>query len=139
MSSRPGRTSTRNLPAAVATITGSDPNPQEVSGVFDTLLRLQQALLTDDQPEIQRTTALLDQDSSRVSLAQSELGVREQGLAATQSNLQTNATTLQGQLSQNLDVDLTQAISELTSKQTAFQAALQTTAIISKLTLLDYL
>ena len=123
----------------VATITGSDPNPQEVAGVFNTLLRLSQALTTDDQPEIQRTTGLLDQDSSRVSLAQSELGVREQGLAATLSNLQTNSTTLQGQLSQNMDVDLTQAISSLTSKQTAFQAALQTTAIISKLTLLDYL
>ena len=95
--------------------------------MFNTLLRLQQALPTDDQPDIQRTTALLDQDTSRVSLAQSELGVREQGLATTRANLQTNSTTLQGQLSQNLDVDLTQAISDLTSRQTAFQAALQTT------------
>ena len=134
---------TTSAPASVsgptATITGSDPNPQEVSGVFNTLYRLQQALTTDDQPEIQRTTALLDQDSSRVSLAQSELGAREQGLAAAQTNLQTNATTLQSQLSQNQDVDLTQAISDLTSRQTAFQAALQTTAAISKLTLLDYI
>ena len=65
--------------------------------------------------------------------------MREQGLATTLSNLQTNSTTLQGQLSQNVDVDLTQAISDLTSRQTAFQAALQTTALISKLTLLDYL
>ncbi len=135
--------STTSAPATVSAVggdlSGTDPNPQEVSGVFDTLLRLQQALTTDDQPEIQRTTALLDTDSSRVSLAQSELGVREQGLSTTQANLQNNATTLQGQLSQNLDVDLTQAISDLTSRQTAFQAALQTTAIISKLTLLNYL
>ena len=107
--------------------------------MFNTLIRLQQALTTDNQPEIQRTTALLDQDSSRVSLAQSELGVREQTLSSTLTNLQNNSTTLQAQLSQNQDVDLTQAISDLTSRQTAFQAALQTTAIISKLTLLDYL
>jgi flagellar hook-associated protein 3 FlgL len=118
---------------------GGDPNPQEVSGAFNTLLRLQQALATNDQPNIQRTLGLLDQDSSRVSLAQSALGVREQALQAAQSNLQTNATTLQNQLSQNLDVDLTQAISDLTARQTAFQAALQTTAAISKLTLLNYL
>ena len=54
-------------------------------------------------------------------------------------SVQTNATTLQNQLSHNLDVDLTQAISDLTARQTAFQAALQTTAAISKLALLNYL
>ncbi len=127
------------ISGATATITGSDPNPQEVSGVFNTLIRLQQALATGNQPEIQRTSALLTQDSSRVSLAQSELGVREQALSSSLTDLQNNSTTLQAQLSQNQDVDLTQAISNLTSEQTAFQAALQTTAIISKLTLLDYL
>ena len=63
----------------VATITGSDPNPQEVSGVFDTLLRLSQALTNNDQPEIQRTTALLDQDSSRVSLAKASWGCASRG------------------------------------------------------------
>ncbi len=135
--------STTSAPATVAggtaTITGSDPNPLEVSGVFNTLVRLQQALTTDNQPEIQRTTALLTQDSSRVSTAQSELGVREQTLSSSLTNLQNNSTTLQAQLSQNQDVDLTKAISDLTSRQTAFQAALQTTAIISKLTLLNYL
>jgi flagellin-like hook-associated protein FlgL len=122
-----------------ATITGSDPNPQQVSGVFNTLLDLQNALETNDQPNLQRSLSLLGQDSKRTSLAQSELGVQEQALAATQSTLQTNATTLQSQLSQNVDVDLTQAISDLTGRQTAFQAALQTTADISKLTLLNYL
>ena len=112
-----------------ATITGSDPNPQEVSGVFNTLIATPAGA---DRPTTSRRFSArprsLDQDSSRVSLAQSELGVREQGLAAAQTNLQTNATTLQSQLSQNQDVDLTQAISDLTSRQTAFQAALQTTA-----------
>ena len=40
---------TATVAGGTATITGSDPNPQEVSGVFNTLVRLQQAL-HDGQP-----------------------------------------------------------------------------------------
>jgi flagellar hook-associated protein 3 FlgL len=123
----------------VSTITGADVNPSEVQGVFNSLLRLQHALETNDQGEIQRSVAQLDDSSLQVVQARSELGAREQGLDALQSRLSDEVVNLKDSLSKETDVDWASALSEYTNRQAAFQAALQTTAAISKLSLLNYL
>ena len=48
-------------------------------------------------------------------------------------------TQLQSSLSDETDVDMVQAISNLTAKQYSLQASLQTTASILKLSILNYL
>ena len=48
-------------------------------------------------------------------------------------------TQLQSSLSDETDVDLVKAISDLTAKQYSLQASLQTTANILQLSILNYL
>ena len=123
----------------VATLVGSDPNPSQVDGVFNTLIRLQSALDTNDTVGIQSGLAALANDQNRLNLAHSTLGEQEQSLSNIQTQLTSTATSLQSSLSQNVDVDMAQVISQLTEAQTSMEATLQTTALVSKLTLLNYL
>jgi flagellar hook-associated protein 3 FlgL len=123
----------------VATLQGSDPNPGQVDGVFNTLIRLQNALQTGDTTGIQTQLAALENNENQLNLAHSTLGEQEQSLSNIQSQLVSTATSLQSSLSDNVDVDMASVISQLTEAQTSMQASLETTALVSKLTLLNYL
>jgi flagellar hook-associated protein 3 len=124
---------------STATLAGTDPNPGQVDGVFNTLIRLEQALNTNDTLGIQNGLAALGNDQNRLNLAHSTLGEQEQSLSNIQSQLTTTATSLQSSLSDNVNVDMASVISQLTEAQTSMQASLETTALVSKLTLLNYL
>ena len=119
-------------------INGSDTNPQEVAGVFTALERLKTALQNNDVPGVNRATTLLTNAQQNVSYVQAELGTNEQTLTAVLGSLQNQQTQLQSAHSQEVDVDLPTAISDFLGKQAAFQAALQASGLISKMTLLDY-
>lgn len=123
----------------VQTLTGRDVNPNEVHGVFNSLIRLQQALNEGDLTGIRRAINLLDDDSLQLNLARGELGARQQGLDALQNRLDDEVISLQDSLSKDIDVDPAKAISELTARQATLQATLQTMGLTSKLTLLDFL
>lgn len=125
--------------AGVETLTGRDTNPAEVEGVFNSLTRLQMALENNDTKGIERAITLLDQDVSRVNLSRAEIGARQQSLDTLQTRLDDEVVSLKDSLSKEIEVDLPQAISNLTARQAAFQASLQTTALISRLSLLDFL
>jgi len=125
--------------AGVETLTGRDVNPTEVSGVFNSLVRLQKALENNDQLGIQRAVELLDRDISRVNLARGEIGARQQGLDTLQTRLDDEIISLGDSLSKEIDVDLPEAISNFTARQASYEASLQTTALVSKLSLLDFL
>jgi len=120
-------------------LTGSDVNPQETEGLFTALVRLRQALLVNDNREIERAMALLDQASTDVTFSRAELGAHQQSLDALQTRLDTEDVQIQQDLSQEYDVDLAQVISDLTARQAALQASLKTIAATTQLTLLDYL
>jgi len=130
-------------PAAIsgstATLTGRDTNPGQVDGVFDSLIRLRQALVDNDNLAVQQSIQSLDAGSLNVTHARSEIGARQQGLDAVQTSLDNEVLSLKQSLSKEIDADLPQLISELTARQASFQASLQTTASLSKLTLLNYL
>ncbi|HEX7376690.1 MAG TPA: flagellar hook-associated protein FlgL [Pirellulales bacterium] len=133
-------TATGTLAGGTAdTLSGSDTNPQEVSGIFTALSRLQTALQNNDVPGIQRAMGLLTDAQTNLSFTRAQLGANEQAVSSLQSQVQTEATQLQGALSNVKDVNMAQTISDLVATQTAFQASLQVTALISKLTLLNYL
>ncbi len=133
------QSSAGTVSGGVASLTGTDSNPGQVDGVFNTLIRLENALTTNDTTGIQSQLAALSNDQDRLNLAHSTLGEQEQSLSNIQAQLTSTATSLHSSLSQNVDVDMAQVISQLTEAQTSLEASLQTTALVSKLTLLNYL
>jgi flagellin-like hook-associated protein FlgL len=120
-------------------LTGADPNPIEVKGVFSALLRMREALVANDQPSLERAAGLLDAAFDKVNFAHGELGARTQSLDALTTHLEDEQTELKKSLSDEVDVDFVQAVSDFTARQASFQASLQLSAKMSQLTLLNYL
>lgn len=120
-------------------ITGGDPNPIEVRGAFTALIRLRDAILANDSTAISRAVSLLDEATVNLNFARAELGTQLRTLDTLQVRLEDEEVQLKTVLSAEFDVDLIEAITELTTRQSAFEAALATAGAISKLTLLDFL
>jgi flagellin-like hook-associated protein FlgL len=120
-------------------LTGRDTNPIESASVFTALFRLRDALLTNDAVQTERASALVDRRIEDINFVRAGVGARQQGLDAISLRLEDETVQLKSGLSDEIDVDLAEAISNLVARQAAFQAALQTTAQISRLTLLDFL
>jgi flagellin-like hook-associated protein FlgL len=116
-----------------------DRHTLEVESVFNTLLRLQTALAEGDETEIGRSLDRLDADMDRVNFARGELGARLQNLDTIELRLEDENVQLRGALSEDIDADLVQAISDLTARQYAFEASLRTTASLMQMTLLNFL
>jgi len=122
-------------------ITSEDRHSQEVDSVFNSLLRLGDALLggVDAVPEIGRSIDRLDDDLDRVTNARGEIGSRVVNLDSLQFRLEDEEVELRATLSRELDVDLTEAISNFTARQASLQASLQVTASLLQLSVLDFL
>lgn len=120
-------------------IAGKDVNPQEVNGVFNSLIRLKKALLENDGGTIERTVRMLDEDLSRLTFARSHAGAQQQGLDALRIRLDDEGVELQRALSEEIDADLPESISALAARQAALEASLQLTSRVFQLTLLDFL
>ena len=120
-------------------LTGADVDPQETEGALNTLLQLQTAIRNNDLPNIQRALAMLENDIARLNFTRAEIGVRQQGIDSVDRRLQDEKIELNQALSDEIDVDLAAAISDLTARQFSFQASLQASAQTLQLTLLDYL
>ena len=124
---------------ATAVLLGGDANPQETSGVFNSLLRLSQSLTSGNLTEAERDINQLSQASQQLSFTQASLGAQEQALSTVKNQLASENTQLQTNMSNNADADLASVISTLTGQQVAFQASLETEAQMFKMTLLNYL
>lgn len=120
-------------------LTGRDVNPLEVAGVFTALTRLRDALENNDGLALGRAVELLDEASLQLTFSRSELGARQQTLDVMRTRLETEEIELKGTLSDEIDADLAEVISEFLMRQAALQASLQTLAQTFRLTLLDYL
>jgi flagellar hook-associated protein 3 FlgL len=118
---------------------GSDPNPQEVNGVFNSLIRLRDAIQNQDPSAIGRAVGLIDQDLSRLSLTRSSLGVEQQRIDEVKNLQEVAQIELKADESQNLDADLTQTITELNARQIAYEASLKILAQSSQLSIFNYL
>jgi flagellar hook-associated protein 3 FlgL len=136
---RGSTTATAVTSATGDTLTGADPNPQEVSGVFNSLLRLRDALTNFSHEKMIRATALLDEDFDRVNFARAEVGARNQAIDTIKAQLEDETVQLKSNLSDEIDTNLPEAIASLTARQAALQASLQLAAAIFRNTLLDYL
>lgn len=116
-----------------------DRHTLETDSVFNTLLRLRRALEEGNVPEIGRSLDRLDDDVNRVNFARAELGTRLQNLEVVGVRLQDENVQLRAALSDDLDVDLVEAISNLTARQFAFEASLRIASSLLQTTLLNYL
>ncbi|HYO23941.1 MAG TPA: hypothetical protein VEQ85_03245 [Lacipirellulaceae bacterium] len=125
--------------SATGTLTGTDQHLLESSSVFTTLLRLREALETGDVAGMERAISQIDADISRSTFARAEVGAREQALEISQRNLQDEDVELRAALSSEIEVDLVEAISNLTSRQVSLQASLQAMGSMLQTSLLDYL
>ncbi len=120
-------------------ITGRDVNPREVVGVFNAMIRLSRSLEANDLPEMTRVVEQLDDAAIGVNFARADLGARQQASDVLRIRLEDEEVELQTALSNEIDVDIAEAITNFTARQAALQATLQTSAAISRLTLLDFL
>lgn len=135
-----GATSAAGTPSASGdTLTGADTNPQEVSGVFNSLQRLQASLTNFNRGDLERAIGLLDEDFDRLTFARSEVGSRGKTLETIQTQLADDELLLTFNLSDEIDTDLPTAISALAARQAALQASLQLAGQVFQLSLLNFL
>jgi flagellar hook-associated protein 3 FlgL len=120
-------------------LTTNDHHTFEVDSVYNTLIRLRKALQDGDATAIGEAVDRIDVDLDRVTFARGEIGTRLQTLDAVQTRLEDEGVQLKSALSNEIDVDLVEAISNLTARQTSLQASLQTAANILNLSILDYI
>lgn len=120
-------------------LTGTDSNPLEVAGAFNSLARLHEALVNFDVLAVERAIGLLDLDFDRVNFARAEIGARGRSLETLQTRLEDEDIHLRANLSGEIDTDLPEAISNLTARQAALEASLRLTARTMQLSLLDFL
>lgn len=123
----------------VDVLTGTDVNSQETEGLFTALIKIHDALLRNDMPQLEHAVAMLDGANVKMNFSRAELGARQQGLDVLQKRLDNEEVELKQTLSLDYDVDLAETISSLTAKQVAYDAALKSTAQISHMSLLNYL
>ncbi len=121
------------------TLRGSDVHPQETDGVFSALIRLRKALDDGDLREVQRAVEVLDRASKQLTFVRADIGARQQGLDTLKFRLDTEEVELKAALSEESEVDLVEAIINLSARQAALEAAYQTLGQVARLTLLDYL
>ncbi|MFT5522414.1 MAG: flagellar hook-associated protein 3 FlgL [Pirellulaceae bacterium] len=121
------------------TYTSNDVNQVQVDGVFNTLIRLRDAIKEFDIVLVERLMLKLDVDFERVNGARAELGAREANLQAIGRRISDEETDLRSTLSLELDTDLVAAISSLQQKQVSVQASLKLMAQTLQLSILNYI
>ncbi len=120
-------------------IDGDDVNPLRTNGILDALTELEQALRTDDTQGISHAGGRLDSLRESVNRVHGVVGARAQAMATKMAQMEDASLTTQTFLSEVRDLDYAKAISELQSGTTQLQANLQSSSLILKLTLLDFL
>jgi flagellin-like hook-associated protein FlgL len=124
---------------STATLVGADRHYLDAASVFTTLIRLRDALNSGDVTAIERAITAIDDDIGRASFAHAEIGARERALDISKRSLEDEDVQLRTALSDEIDVDLIEAISNLTARQISLEASLRAMASVLELSLLNFL
>jgi flagellar hook-associated protein 3 FlgL len=100
---------------------------------------LKNAVGANNITAIQTAARQLDQSSSQIDNARSDLAGKLIRVTNAQKSINRNDATVSGIISNIQNVDLVKAATELSEQRTAFEAALSATAKISQLSLLDFI
>lgn len=125
--------------AIQVTLPGSQVFSGPTTNVFDSVKNLLSSLETNNGAGIETGIGDLDQAITQVANARSQVGALDNRLSTTQAGLQGASVLLHTALSQKQDVDLAEAIANLTRQQTALQAAAQSANVIFGNSLLNFL
>jgi flagellar hook-associated protein 3 FlgL len=110
-----------------------------LSGIFKTLIDLKGHLETNDMDGLQQSIANLDRDHLHMVDTVSLIGAREMRLDIKGKIMGDLAFSYKEKRSNLEDADIIEAISTLRAKETAYEAALASSAKIMKMNLLDYI
>jgi flagellar hook-associated protein 3 FlgL len=114
------------------------PGDAVFQAAIDALTQLQ-ADLNSGQPVQQSTIAQISGALQTMTQAQATVGARANRLDDARTAQQALVTSNQAMLSQLEDTDMPSAITELTKRQTTYQATLAVTAKVMQTSLIDYL
>ncbi len=120
-------------------LVGEDRNPQEPPGVFGILVRLENALRTGDQRELNRLQPLFNDEANRFNAVRGEVGAKLKVLETVANRLADRDVQIQNDLSIEFEADLTEIITQTNNLQIALDATLRIAAQTSQLTLISYL
>lgn len=123
----------------VGSLTADDRHTIETDSIFNSLIRLRTSLEQGDIPAIGKAIERIDEDLDRINFARSEIGARLQSLDTLSIRHDDEQVTLKASLSQEIDVDMAEAISQFMARQYSLQASLQTSANILRMSILDFL
>jgi flagellar hook-associated protein 3 len=107
-------------------------------GVFKTLLDLKDYLEAGDVEGLQRSMTRLDTDFNHIINTIAEIGSRDIRIDIKQTVMDDLSLRYEENRSRLEDADILKAISDLQSRELAYQAALASSAKIMKLSLVDY-
>lgn len=120
-------------------LVGTEPNPQESPGALNLLIRLQKALQSGDDAELQRISPMFEKELARVTQVRGELGSRLKLLDDVEGRLEDEKLQVQSDISDNFDTDVATAITQLVAQQTALQATLQAAASSFQYSLVNFM
>jgi flagellin-like hook-associated protein FlgL len=124
---------------AFDSVQGADVNPAETNGVFNSLLRLTDAVANFDIAAIGRAVEMLDDDFERLTFSRADLGARARSLDVLGERVQDEDVQLRTSLSKELDADLVKAISDLSARQANMEATLRVIGQTLQLTVLNFI
>ena len=107
--------------------------------VWDTVFNLKDALENDDVDGIQRAMNWLDNHYESLTSSMSTVGRIYSSTTTTETTISDSDLTLTTQRSTVRDADIVEAIMDLKSAQTVYQAALSSTSSVMGLSLVDYM
>lgn len=120
-------------------LVGTDPNPQSAKGSLDVLIRLEKALRSGDNREIERLSGMIETELNSLNQTRGEVGTRLRILDDTQNRLDDELVTIQTNLSDEFDVDYADVITQLSARQFALEALYQITAQTMQMSIVNYL
>ena len=128
-----------NVASSGNTLTGTDVGAPASAGIFGNLQALMTALQSGNAQAITAAGQGIQTDISRVIELHGQTGAFEQQLTSQQTDLQQQGTATQTLLSQLKDVDMTKAVTQFQTLQTALEASLQTAASTLQISLLNFI
>ncbi len=117
-------------------------NGQELfvnSDFFDSLIRLKEAIETNDPAAIQQEATRLQGVEDFFNAQVSDIGIRQSRILEKQDILKGLKLNFQNQIDDLENADMAQAILEVKERQNAYEVALAASSKIMEVSLLDYL
>lgn len=123
----------------VVSLVGNDYAPRHPGGAIDTLIRLAAAVREGNPVVIAQLQQQLDADRETVNQVRGRVGLWTQDLDRMQEVAEDTVLNLKAQLSQEVDADIAQVITDITARQTSQEASLKLIAQSARMSLLDFL